>query len=84
MSGNVCEWVWDWFEEIGESSEVKANPKGPDTEQAWGKVLRGGSWAYDKKDMLIARRDSCGADGKIPFTPSVSRYLGMRLARNAK
>lgn len=84
MSGNVCEWVWDWFEDIAESSDVKANPKGPDEEQAWGKVLQGGSWAYEIGNMLLVRRDCCGADGKVPFTPSVSRYLGMRLAKNAK
>jgi len=40
MSGNVSEWVWDWYGEY--SSAPQINPKGPSGGVK--RVIRGGSW----------------------------------------
>lgn len=42
MSGNVWEWVQDWYGEKYYSESPRNNPKGPYSGQA--RVLRGGSW----------------------------------------
>ncbi len=42
MSGNVFEWVEDWYEKNYYSESPEMNPKGPAT--GTGKVMRGGSW----------------------------------------
>lgn len=44
MSGNVAEWVSNWYER-GSIEGPKNNPAGPDTGTE--KVLRGGSWLSD-------------------------------------
>jgi formylglycine-generating enzyme required for sulfatase activity len=45
MSGNVREWVSDWYDENYYSKSQGRNPKGPSTGEY--RVLRGGSWAYE-------------------------------------
>jgi len=40
MSGNVNEWVWDWYVEY--SSAPQINPKGPSGGER--RIIRGGSW----------------------------------------
>jgi serine/threonine protein kinase len=45
MTGNVCEWCWDWYSSKCNNKELQNDPKGPN----FGKdrVLRGGSWRSD-------------------------------------
>ena len=43
MSGNVAEWVADWYGPY--SSERQTNPTGPTNGE--GRVVRGGSWGSD-------------------------------------
>jgi formylglycine-generating enzyme required for sulfatase activity len=42
MSGNVSEWVADWFDKDYYSNSPKNNPKGP--QKGGCRVIRGGTW----------------------------------------
>ena len=70
MSGNVLEWVWDWWGDFNWDS--KADPVGPNTGSH--RVYRGGSWYYGARDAGVS----------FPFfTPSSrNRGLGFRLSRS--
>ena len=52
MSGNVWEWVWDWYGEYG--IEGVADPTGPVSGRA--KVLRGGSWRHYERNSRVSIR----------------------------
>jgi len=52
LSGNVSEWVADWFSEGFPRSDLR-NPKGPDV--GTDKVLRGGGW-YDQADRITSTK----------------------------
>jgi formylglycine-generating enzyme required for sulfatase activity len=72
MSGNVFEWVNDWYSATYYASSPSTNPPGPATGSL--RVLRGGSW-YHVADALR----SSNRVGKSPGGPD-SRY-GFRVAR---
>ena len=72
MSGNVFEWVWDWYGSY--MSEVK-DPTGPSSGSK--RVLRGGSWIKDAWFGRVAFR--------ITDTPGdTNSNVGFRLVRTAK
>jgi len=52
LSGNVWEWVSDWYAESFRRDDVR-NPKGP--ENGTHKVMRGGGW-YDPPDRITATK----------------------------
>jgi serine/threonine-protein kinase len=54
MSGNVWEWVNDWWANDYYSYSPYNNPQGPPSGS--GKVLRGGSWYYGWGDVRAAYR----------------------------
>jgi len=54
MSGNVAEWVFDWYEPAYYKVSPYSSPAGPD--QGEFKVLRGGSWFNQLRSMRAAFR----------------------------
>ena len=71
MSGNVWEWVNDWYGVYG--STAQTNPKGPSTGSSSNRVLRGGSWYGDAYNARASVRYSDYPD----YSDSV---IGFRLA----
>ena len=69
MSGNVCEWCQDWFDNY--TSEEKTNPTGPAT--ASYRVFRGGGWYPDASCCRVSWRNR----NTPVFTDA---DLGLRLA----
>ena len=72
MSGNVWEWVWDWWSKY--SSIPQSDPVGPSS--GADRINRGGSWYRSALRTRVAYRD-CDS-------PSMrANYLGFRLSRSA-
>ncbi len=71
MSGNVMEWVADWYDPRFYQNSTDTNPLGP-VEGAF-KSIRGGSWLSAADETTVTIRDS--------FDPLVARTnLGFRCA----
>ena len=73
MSGNVSEWVWDWYGNYGSTSQT--NPRGSSSGTYRGR--RGGSWADASSNATATYRD-----GNSPNR--VANTRGFRVVRNAK
>jgi len=73
LSGNVLEWVSDWYDSSYYNRSAKKNPY--NVFSGLNRVDRGGSWIDDLGNLRVSFRDS-GSPG--------SRYslLGFRLARS--
>lgn len=56
MTGNVLEWVWDWYDSY--TSTPPTDPLGP--AMGLGRVVRGGSWGNDAAAGRVAHRDYGG------------------------
>jgi formylglycine-generating enzyme required for sulfatase activity len=74
MSGNVMEWVGDWYDRSYYTYSTDTNPLGPLDGEF--KSLRGGSWLSGEDEVRVSGRSS--------FNPTVSRAnLGFRCAVTA-
>jgi formylglycine-generating enzyme required for sulfatase activity len=71
MSGNVWEWVNDWYAATYYSASPSTNPQGPSTGSV--RVVRGGSWASNSDDCRSSRRSSASSAG--------GNVVGLRVAR---
>jgi|GEM_PF-688804 len=75
MSGNVWEWVSDWYDSSYYKNSPKNNPTGPNSGP--GKVLRGGSWLSGTWYLVASNR---GGD-----EPAIrNNTYGFRLSLPAK
>ncbi len=72
LSGNVWEWVWDWYQGTYELPP-SMDPTGP----AMGseRVLRGGAWNYAATEVRVAIRNKIAPAGR-------NGYLGFRIVRS--
>jgi formylglycine-generating enzyme required for sulfatase activity len=73
MSGNVWEWVSDWYDEAYYENSPSDNPTGPSSGEM--RVLRGGSYFQRMANVRAAERISANPDERWT-------YAGFRCARS--
>ena len=72
MSGNVWEWVSDWFDSNYYKFSPFTDPKGPKVGEF--KTLKGGSWSNNASYLNLGYRMVYGPEGK-------DEYIGFRCAK---
>jgi|TARA_B100001971_G_scaffold212969_1_gene244675 formylglycine-generating enzyme required for sulfatase activity len=75
MSGNVWEWVQDWYDEKYYFKSPKQDPKGPSTGKL--RILRGGAWINEPRNLRTANRYGANPDSWVNFA-------GFRIALSVK
>lgn len=65
MSGNVCEWCHDWYDETYYRRSPRKNPREPDSGEY--PVLRGGSWSISPKLARVASRYWIAPSARLNF-----------------
>ena len=55
MAGNAWEWCQDWFDADYYANSPQRDPQGPSSESS--RVVRGGSWYHDERDVRAASRN---------------------------
>lgn len=63
MSGNVWEWVEDWFDENYYANAERKDPRGPPDGEY--KTVRGGSWSNEADSIRAAFRYSARMDERL-------------------
>lgn len=75
MTGNVWEWVSDWYSDTYYRQSPKRNPKGPKT-GTW-RVIRGGAW--------IDKINRCTTTIRLYFYPNLkTSFIGFRLVKDVE
>jgi len=77
MSGNVWEWVWDWYGPYPAIPET--DPVG--AEASFSRVLRGGSWMASPSSARSANRYWCETRERA-YPECREGPVGFRLARS--
>jgi len=75
MSGNIYEWCSDWYSPDYYRVSEKENPAGPP--EGIKRVIRGGSWFFDRSGLRVAEREGGNPDFRYG-------YVGFRLCRSAE
>ena len=75
MSGNVWEWVADWYDENYYANSPLQNPPGP--EDGLQRVLRGGSWFKFANAIRVSFREVNMPEGRW-------NHLGFRCAMDVE
>ena len=75
MSGNAAEWVADWYDRYYYEDSPEKNPTGP--EEGDRKVLRGGSWEDEPRNIRVTSR----ATAESGFSDLT---IGFRCAKDVK
>ncbi|MBI5351218.1 MAG: SUMF1/EgtB/PvdO family nonheme iron enzyme [Chloroflexi bacterium] len=75
MSGNVREWIADWYGNNYYETSPYANPQGPETGEF--RVLRSGSYNEDRREIAVYRRYH-----HDPHSAGINR--GFRCAQDAR
>ena len=77
MSGNVFEWVWDFYEEYSGTEET--DPSGPVSLVGGRRIIRGGGFNSDVLDNVLK---SASRQSAFPYkTYNYTDQFGFRLAR---
>ena len=74
MTGNVEEWIWDWYSSSYYNSSPSVNPVGPSS--GTNRVIRGGSWPSNAGDCRVALRN-------YGYPTGAYNNLGFRLCRRS-
>ena len=78
LSGNVSEWINDWFDIRPDRGEAVLDPMGPESGDRH--VIRGASWARaSRSELRLAYRES-GTDGNLEIGFRVARYVDKAMA----
>jgi formylglycine-generating enzyme required for sulfatase activity len=76
VSGNVVEWVWDWYDKKAYSKPSHSkDPRGPSAGAR--KAARGGSWRRSAFGVRLANRSKAPPDER-------NNGLGFRVVRNGQ
>jgi formylglycine-generating enzyme required for sulfatase activity len=76
VSGNVVEWVWDWYDKKAYSKPSHSkDPRGPSAGDR--KAARGGSWRRSAFGVRLANRSKAPPDER-------NNGLGFRVVRNGR
>jgi formylglycine-generating enzyme required for sulfatase activity len=73
MSGNVAEWVGDWYDRAYYATGPDKDPMGP--EKGTQRSFRGGSWIDSTPSVRVAQRNGTDPNTKM-------NWLGFRCARD--